>query len=172
MEQLEVRKAEAKVKEEACSIDEADCANTMRVVSEIKDECQRELDEAIPALNAANKALNNLEKKDIVEIKSYTKPPELVEKVINAVLLLFDRKQSWDEGKKMVSDIDFLRKCIDYPKDDIKNATLRKLQAFTADPVFNARTIANVSLAASSLCEWVNAMDKYAKIARNVEPKR
>ena len=44
----------------------------------IAEECQLKLDEAMPALQAAEAALNVLTKKDLGELKSYVKPPTLV----------------------------------------------------------------------------------------------
>jgi dynein heavy chain len=172
MVELQIKQADAKVTEESCSKDEAECAITMKEVSSIKDECQSELDEALPALMAATRALDSLEKKDIVEMKSYVKPPEPVEKVMSAVCIMFNKKQTWDDGKKLLNDMDFLKNCQNYPKDDISNATLRKLQTFINDPEFNRGAVFKVSPAAASLCEWIVALDKYSKVARNVEPKR
>lgn len=47
---------------------------------------QADLDLALPALNAAVKALESINKKDLNEIRSYGKPPPLVEKVMEAVM--------------------------------------------------------------------------------------
>lgn len=170
--ELQAKQGDAKIKEESCAKDEAECSITMKEVTEIKNECQSDLDEALPALNAANKALGALNKGDIVEIKSYTKPPPGVEMVMNAVCLLMKEKQSWDSGKKLLGDMNFLVNCMNFPKDDISNQTLRKLQTYIQNPDFNKDTVAGVSRAAGSLCEWVVAMDKYSKISRNIEPKR
>ena len=169
---LQKKQGDAKVKEEACAKDEAECSATMKEVTEIKNECQQDLDEALPALNAANKALGALNKNDIVEVKSYTKPPPAVEMVMNAVCLLMKEKQTWDTSKKLLGDMNFLQNCLNFPKDDISNQTLRKLQTYITIPEFNRDNVFNVSKAAGSLCEWVIAMDKYAKISRNIEPKR
>ena len=170
--ELQAKQSDAKVKEDSCAKDEAECSATMKEVTEIKDECQKDLDEALPALNAANRALNNLNKSDIVEIKSYPKPPGGVETVMNAVCLLFKEKQNWDTGKKLLGDMNFLINCMNFPKDDISNQTLRKLQTYISNPDFNKETVEKISTAAGSLCEWVIAMDKYARISRNIEPKR
>lgn len=43
------------------------------------DEAQADLDEALPALNAAMDSLKALNKGDITEIKSFPKPPPLVQ---------------------------------------------------------------------------------------------
>jgi dynein heavy chain, axonemal len=47
--------------------------------NEIARVVQAELDRALPALQAAEDALNVLTKKDISELKAYAKPPGLVE---------------------------------------------------------------------------------------------
>lgn len=54
----------------------------------LADIAQADLDEAMPALNEAIRALDSLNKKDISEMKSYTKPPIKVEMVMEAVLIL------------------------------------------------------------------------------------
>jgi len=50
---------------------------------------QGELDKAMPALQAAEEALNVLTKKDMSELKAYAKPPALVELTLNAVMTVF-----------------------------------------------------------------------------------
>ena len=78
----------------------------------IADNAQRDLDEATPALEAAVKALESLNKKDITEIKSYGKPPPLVETVLQAVMILKGCDPSWAEakrqlGKKIINKLKF-----------------------------------------------------------------
>lgn len=50
----------------------------------ISAQVQQELDKALPALQAAEAALNVIEKKDLAELKAYAKPPALVEVTLNA----------------------------------------------------------------------------------------
>ncbi len=59
---------------------EADEANA------IATQVQIELDKALPALQAAEDALNVLTKKDMSELKAYAKPPGLVELTLSAVM--------------------------------------------------------------------------------------
>lgn len=58
----------------------------------IADDAQRDLDEALPVLEAAIKALDSLDKSDISEIKVFSKPPELVQTVMEAVCILLGQK--------------------------------------------------------------------------------
>ena len=57
-----------------------------------QDECQRDLDDAQPALDAAIKALNTLKPKDITLVKSMTNPPPLVKLVMEAVCIMMGVK--------------------------------------------------------------------------------
>jgi dynein heavy chain len=56
----------------------------------IKDECERELSVALPALDNAMKALNTLSKSDITEVKSMAKPPPGVILTMEAVCIMLD----------------------------------------------------------------------------------
>lgn len=66
------------------------------------ENAQRDLDEAIPALQEAMKALESLNKKDMTEIKSYGRPPALVEKVMEAVMILRGSEPTWAEAKRQL----------------------------------------------------------------------
>lgn len=48
----------------------------------------------------------------------------------------------------------------------------RKLKAYIEHPDFDPEKVALQSRACKSLCMWVRAIDKYAKIYKVVEPKR
>lgn len=58
----------------------------------IADDAQRDLDQALPALEAAVKALDALDKSDIAELRVFSKPPELVQTVMEAVCILLGSK--------------------------------------------------------------------------------
>ena len=75
----------------------------------IKDDAQKDLDAALPALNAALAALDSLDKKDITEIKSFSKPPPLVLTTMEAVCVLFGQKPDWDTSKKVIISIYFFK---------------------------------------------------------------
>ncbi len=49
-----------------------------------------------------NQALESLNKKDMTEIKSYAKPPTLVEKVMEAVMILRGQEPTWMEAKRQL----------------------------------------------------------------------
>nr|XP_046259789.1 dynein axonemal heavy chain 6 isoform X2 [Scatophagus argus] len=138
----------------------------------IADDAQRDLDEALPALESANQALNSLDKADISEIKVFTKPPDLVMTVMEAVCILLSCKPDWPGAKQLLGDANFLRRLTDYDKDNIKPQILLKLQKYINNPDFIPEKVEKVSKACRSMCMWVRAMDLYSRVLKEVGPKR
>ena len=154
---------------------ELDAARTELEAKEcesIKHEAQDELDKVLPALDKAVKALERLSKSAVTEVKSYQKPPKPVERVMCAVMTVMDKEASWATAKKELNDANFLHKLKEFDKDNISNTTLKGIQKYTKHHDFNPEDIGNVSQAAGALCEWVIAMEMYAKVFRDVEPRR
>ena len=72
----------------------------------------------------------------------------------------------------MLGDSYFLRKLMEYDKDNIKPQLLQKLQKYVNNPDFVPEKVEKVSRACRSMCMWVRAMDLYSRIIKEVEPKR
>lgn len=140
----------------------------------IADDAQIELSKAIPALQAASEALKKLNKADITEIKGFAAPPDAVRMVLEAVCILLGEKGDWDSAKKVMTDMGFLDKLRDYDKVALadKDALLKKLRLITKKPEFDVEEIGKKSVACKSLAMWVKAMDTYAKVSKEVEPKK
>ncbi|KAK2862756.1 hypothetical protein Q5P01_002289 [Channa striata] len=136
------------------------------------DNAQRDLDEALPALEEAMKALESLNKKDMTEIKSYGRPPVLVETVMQAVMILQCKEPTWAEAKRQLGEANFIKTLVNFDKDNISDRVLKKIGQYCKQVDFHPDIIGKVSLAARSLCMWVRAMEVYGRIYRVVEPKR
>ncbi|KAK2585046.1 hypothetical protein KPH14_008566 [Odynerus spinipes] len=150
--------AAAKIKAEETAILEADA--------------RQDLEAVMPALEEAEQALKALNKNDINEIRVFNQPPRLVRFVMESVNLLLGEKIDWANAKLVLGDIHFLDRLITYPKDDISDKLLEKLQEYIEHPDFKPDIVSKVSKVCRSMCVWVRAMDGYAKIYRVVEPKR
>ncbi|VDO08408.1 unnamed protein product [Rodentolepis nana] len=152
--------------------DEAEAKRKAIETQAIADDAQRDLDAALPVLEAANKALDSLDKNDIAEVRVFTKPPQLVQTVMEAVCLMLGQKTDWATAKTVLGDSNFLKKLVEYPKDDISDSLLKRLQKYVENPDFEPSVIEKVSKACKSLCMWVRALEMYATGYRTVEPKR
>lgn len=157
-----------KVMEEKAIVD-AQAAETEAVATD----AQRDLDKAMPALESAIKALNSLTKADITEVKSFTNPPRPVQIVMEAVCVLLGEKESWEASKKLLGQSDFMDLLTNFDKDNIPEKRLKKLRKdFINLDEMQPDTIVKVSKAGTGLCLWVRAMDVYADVAKEVEPKK
>ncbi|KAJ1487568.1 microtubule-binding stalk of dynein motor-domain-containing protein [Baffinella frigidus] len=172
---------------QSCAAEEKEANEKAIATKAIADDAQRDLDEALPALDAAVASLKSLNRGDIVEIKSLANPPAGVKMVIEAVCIMFEIKPQkvkdpndpmkkvddyWTETKVLADPTKFLNDLFQYDKDAIKDSTIKKIQSYIDNPDFTPEAISKVSKACTSICLWVCAMYKYYNVARMVEPKR
>lgn len=114
---------EADKVKEVVSKEEAIASEEAAKVKAVKDECDADLAEAIPMLEAALKALDTLTKNDITEVKGMKSPPGGVKLVMEAVCVMRGIKavrmkdpnsgkmveDFWEASKKMLMEPDFLQ---------------------------------------------------------------
>uniref|UniRef100_A0A7S1PHU2 AAA+ ATPase domain-containing protein n=1 Tax=Percolomonas cosmopolitus TaxID=63605 RepID=A0A7S1PHU2_9EUKA len=158
------------------------------VIMKGKAEAETELNKAKPALDKAVQALSSITSKDIAFIRNLANPPFLVKLVLDGVLLLrlfpinkvhtmTDKngikviKDSWDKSKRMMNQPGFLRALLSFEKDSINDETIELLQPYLEHPSFNPVKTKEVSEAAAGLCTWINAMETYTVVAKDVKPK-
>lgn len=138
----------------------------------IADEAQAELDKAMPALKEAEDALSKISKGDIAEVKGFINPSPVVVLVLEAVCVLLGEKTDWNSAKSVMMSIDFMDRLIKFDRNNVSDNTLRRLRNLTNKPEFDPVFVGQKSLACKSLCMWARAIDNYAKIAKEVEPKK
>jgi len=172
MVKVKADEAEASKVREVVQREEAIALKDADATEKIKSDAQRDLDSALPALAAAQKALDSLNKNDIGEIKAFATPPELVQTVMEAVCILFERKTDWKTAKNLLGESTFMKGMLEYNKDNVSDKTLKKLKPYIENPKFQPDIVANTSKACRSLCLWVRAIDLYSHVFRTVAPKR
>lgn len=91
----------------------------------------------LPALEAAIAALDALNKADIIEMKTFIKPPALVQLTMEGVCILLQEKaDDWDSAKRVLGDANFINRLIQYDKDRISERIRKELKRVTSDPAF------------------------------------
>eukprot|EP00659_Diplonema_papillatum_P004074 gene4074-6331_t len=166
-------KDEASKVKAVVEVEEARCKKIMTEAEEIRSDCQAGLDKAMPVFFQAQEALKTLEKKDIDQIKSYAKPPEPVEKTMNAVILLLGAsKLDWSTAKQFMADTRFFKKLEDFDKDNIDAKVVKKLQVFIKDAGFTPEIIGQSSNPCKSMCMWCRAIDNYYWVTKDLGPKK
>ena len=74
----------------------------------------------MPALEAARLALEDLEKSDVTEIRSFSKPPPEVQRVCECIVVMRGIKEvSWKSARGMMAEANFLKSLTEMDVDAI-----------------------------------------------------
>ena len=174
-----------KVKASVAKEEEEAKAEAARVKA-TQEECENDLQNAMPLLKAAVDALDTLTPGDIFEVKLMKTPPAPVMLVMEAVCIFMQiepvRKTHpetgqmyndwWATSIKLLSQPGFLNKLKTYDKDKIKKKVIRKVAKYVAKPEFEPKRIMKASKAAGGLCSWVKALVDYDAVIKVVNPKK
>ncbi|GIQ85219.1 dynein heavy chain, partial [Kipferlia bialata] len=160
------------------------------IIAKQKAEAEAGLALALPALEAAENALNAIKPADISTLKKLAKPPHLIMRIMDGVCILrnlpidtmsqapdFDEARkiihpSWGLSLKMMSDMQFLNKLLSFERDAITNETCELLLPYLEMDDFNVEAAKKSSGNVAGILQWVMAMELYHRIALEVEPKR
>uniref|UniRef100_A0A7N5K2X3 Dynein axonemal heavy chain 3 n=1 Tax=Ailuropoda melanoleuca TaxID=9646 RepID=A0A7N5K2X3_AILME len=188
MVKIEEETREADAKKLLVQADEKEANAAAAIAQGIKDECEGDLAEAMPALEAALAALDTLNPADISLVKSMQNPPGPVKLVMESICVMKGLKPErkpdssgsgkmiedyWGVSRKILGDLKFLESLKTYDKDNIPPAIMKRIrERFIDHPDFQPAVIKNVSSACEGLCKWVRAMEVYDRVAKVVAPKR
>ena len=100
----------------------------------MQTEAAADLHAALPALHAAENALNSLNKNDLVEIKSFSKAPVLVRITMEAVCLLLGEATDWESARRVLGDVHFIKRLLTFDKFGVSDTTLNRLQEYVKSP--------------------------------------
>ncbi|KAK2902109.1 hypothetical protein Q8A73_011855 [Channa argus] len=143
------------------------------VIAVEKREAESSLAEAMPALEAARNALQDLEKSDVTEIRSFAKPPKQVQVVCECILVLRGYKEiSWQSAKGMMSEANFLRSLMEMDCDSINNNQVKTVRGFLKILQTSFEEMQAISKAGSGMLKFVEAIMGYCDVAREIKPKR
>uniref|UniRef100_A0A8D1FAU9 Dynein axonemal heavy chain 12 n=1 Tax=Sus scrofa TaxID=9823 RepID=A0A8D1FAU9_PIG len=188
MQVIEIESAQVEAKRKFVKFDEEIASGKAEEAQALKNECESDLAEAIPALEAALSALDTLKPADITIVKSMKNPPSGVKLVMAAVCVMKDIKPEkisdpsgtggkildyWGPSKKLLGDMNFLRDLREYDKDNIPVTVMQKIRGeYLTNPEFDPPKVAKASSAAEGLCKWIMAMEVYDRVAKVVAPKK
>nr|XP_031846529.1 dynein heavy chain 3, axonemal-like isoform X2 [Nomia melanderi] len=174
-------------RKEVVAAEEALANEAAAAAQAIKDDCESDLAEATPALEAALAALDTLKPADVTIVRSMKSPPAGVRLVMEAVCVLKGVKPEkltdpatgqttedyWPASIKVLGDMKFLESLKNFDKDNIPAAYMKKIrEKFINDRSFQPEAIKKVSTACEGLCKWVRAIEVYDRVIKVVKPKQ
>ena len=187
MKDLTVQQKEAQIIQVQCEKDEAACKEERESAAAIKKDCEERLEEAMPAYEAAQKALRDLNKSQIDEVKSMKAPPsgvvftmEAVGKLMAVEPVMVPKKSGfgkepdyWETAKKNILNRPrLLDDLLGYDKDNIDPNIILSIEKIINHNDFKPDTIKRSSVAAFGLSMWVRAIFKYDKVMKEIRPRQ
>ncbi|TKS87316.1 Dynein heavy chain 5, axonemal [Collichthys lucidus] len=157
------------------------------IVDEIeadKTSAESKLEAAKPALEAAEAALQTIKPADIATVRKLQKPPHLIMRIMDAVLLLFQRKidtvtadperpcvrPSWAEALKLMQNSAFLSMLLNFSKDSITEEVVELLTPYLEMDDYNLDSAKRICGNVAGLCSWTQAMADFFAINKEVLP--
>ena len=128
---------------------------------------------ADPHLQAALNALSTLSKNQLVELKSMARPPQNIEDLFKAIMILFNESQdhSWQSFKKVygVNLNAFVNKISNFHE---RTPRLDKRIRDNLTPIIrnrlNYETMIRMSIAAANLYNWISNLLNYYEAIEQV----
>jgi dynein heavy chain len=157
------------------------------IIEREEAECKKALEEAIPALEAAKQALDNIQKKDLDECKSMAQPSSAIVDVCSVAFYLYPKcsgNPDWSTIKaQLLGDMQLLGGLKSYDVEKTKAAEAmngkKRMQKITKDLAKEVTEDKNLqacisykSKAAGGLFAWCEATLKCYDINKDVEPKK
>jgi dynein heavy chain len=146
------------------------------IIAQQKMEADEALSEALPAVEAATRALDNLSKDSLTELKTFATPPPLVKALCLQIVCLRPTgeklEEKWEDCRKMLGNANLLNLLKNFKKDEITDKQIKKVNKYFQEYEMSLESMAKVSTAGHGLLVWVVAICKYYEVAKNVAPLR
>ncbi|EPY29699.1 hypothetical protein AGDE_09912 [Angomonas deanei] len=128
---------------------------------------EEEVNVAMDSLRQAKEEVHSISEKDWREIRSYVKPPAIVELVIGAcMVVLGEHATKWNDVLKVIRHKDFVHRVEEFDASGMSAASRRKLKKdYGNNPRFTYEAAMTGSRALGVLHRWVSAQGLLSQLS-------
>lgn len=187
-----IDEAKVKIESDAANIEADACAKIKEEVTALMSSAQADLDNAIPLVEKAEKALQGITVQHFRDLKALKSPPKDIEKTFTAALHLLCKhnpevpvdkngklktENPWKTALALMGNPQkFLDNLLEFKpaidEDKIPGKNFAAIRDVLADEDFTYERIIKASPAAASLCDWIVNITAYYDVVVSVEPKK
>ncbi|KAA3673650.1 dynein heavy chain, axonemal, partial [Paragonimus westermani] len=151
----------------------AELAKQAKIIVAEKDEAEAALAEALPTVEAARNALDELEKNDVTEIRAFATPPKPVQMVGEALCHILQASEiSWKAARGLMADANFISILQQMDVEAIPLKNIQNLKDLIAKRKMTYDDVRLASKAGGGFYKFVLAVITFHDVAREVRPKR
>ncbi|KAF9161045.1 hypothetical protein DFQ26_004928 [Actinomortierella ambigua] len=134
-----------------------------------------DLDRAEPAVEEAQRAVREIKRPQLIEVRTMGNPPEVVKMAMESVCtMLGHRLDGWRSVQGIIRGEDFITSILNYSTERMMTPQMRERikSEFLSNPKFNFETVNHASKACGPLVKWVIAQINYSEILHKIGPLR
>lgn len=153
----------------------AEVAKQQKEINFRKEEAQRDLDEAEPALRSAQESVRGIKKRDLDEVRNLARPPNNVKLTLECVAIMMGEKNvDWAELRKVLARADFIPSILNFDADKLSSKQIKLVteKYLVGNPDLTADSVTRSSKACGPLFKWAESQIRYSTIYNNVQPLR
>jgi len=140
-----------------------------------KEQVQRDLDGAEPALKSAQSAVKGIRKRELDEVRNLLRPPKYVQLTLECVAIMLGEKSlEWVNVKKIISKSDFIPSILGFAVDKLTSRQVKTIQDKYLDgnDELTYESVMRSSKACGPLYKWAESQIKYFTVFTRVKPLR
>lgn len=140
-----------------------------------KEEAQRDLDKAEPALISAQQSVKGIKKRDLDEVRNLKNPPEKVKLTLEILaIMLGEKKIEWSDIRKMLGNSQFIPNILNFNVDKLTARQIKIVQDkyIKGHPDLNIESVMKSSKACGPLYKWAISQIDYSTVYTRVQPLR
>ena len=183
--EISQRAAEAEKIKESIKDNKKRAETMVLEIQKEKQQAEETLMVAQPAVEEAESALNTIKQGNIAAVRKLSRPPHLIMRIMDCVLILFRKKlppsnidlsgykcfkPSWKEALRVLSHTNFLNELLNFPKDTMNDETIELLEPYLNMPDYNMNIAKRVCSDVAGLLQWTRSMCSFFQVNKEVIP--